>query len=90
MCLGLAQISVIVEITVRVRESINTLAVITKKKKFNAQSMINDVIANQKKSDRYVLILHISVIISSIALISMIIGVSAAHEHVPADADEQT
>ena len=47
MSLGLVQISIIIEITVRVRESIKTLAVITnRKRKLNPQNMINKVLAN--------------------------------------------
>ena len=46
ICVGLVQLSIIIEITLRVRESINSYRVVNSKKKLNAQKMINEVLAN--------------------------------------------
>ena len=78
--IGLVQLSIIIEITVRVRESINTFKLINRKKKLNAQNMINQVLANEKKSDRYVLILQICVLIFCISLITYITTLSIIHD----------
>ena len=81
ICVGLVQLSIIIEITLRVRESINTYRVVNSKKKLNAQKMINEVLANQKKSDRKVLILQICIIIFCIAFLTWVTITSVKHAY---------
>ena len=82
MSLGLVQILIIIEITLRVRESINTFALINRRNKLNAQSMINEVLTDQKKADRKVLILQICVLIFCISFITWIVTISVKHDNI--------
>ena len=46
ICIGLVQIAVMVEITMRVKESLFTLNAINKRNRFLAKNFMNDVIAS--------------------------------------------
>lgn len=54
ICIGIVQIAVMIEITMRVKESLYTLSAINKRNRLQAKNFMNDVLASQKRSDRYV------------------------------------
>lgn len=81
MCIGLIQIAVIVEITVRVRESISMLSVLNQRQRSRARNFMNEVIASQKRADRNVFYLQIlvSVFIVSITICSLTLFIREDH-----------
>ena len=68
ICIGIVQIAVMIEITMRVKESLNTLSAINKRNRLQAKRFMNDVLASQKRSDRYVRALQIFVFIFVISV----------------------
>lgn len=52
--IGIVQIEVIIEIIIRVRESMNAAAVLSKGSRKKPVNMINDIIASRKRADRWV------------------------------------
>ena len=70
ICIGVVQIAVMIEITMRVKESLNTLNAINKRNRLQAKNFMNNVMASQKRSDRCVLVLQICVFIFTISMLS--------------------
>ena len=54
MDIGIIQITVIIEIIIRVQQCINTLEVLTAAQRKKASNLINNVIASRKRADRWV------------------------------------
>ena len=46
ICIGIVQISVMVEITMRVRESLNTLNALNRRNRLQAKNFMNEMIAS--------------------------------------------
>ena len=75
--IGIVQVGVIIEIMIRVQESINTMSVLTGRQRQKAQNFINDVIASKKRADRWVHLMQVG-----LAFCVLCISVVALYEFI--------
>ena len=70
ICIGIVQIAVIVEITMRVRESMHLISVMNKRQRLQAKNFMNEIMASQRRADRYVLLFQIFVFVLVITILT--------------------
>ena len=89
ICIGIVQVAVIVEITMRVRESLHLISVMNKRQRLQARNFMNEVMASQKRADCYVLLFRIFVFLLVISILTwtLTVFIRVDQEYRPGDAD---